>query len=98
MTIDGLRYVDTCEFWKDQYTKIHGQKKVLEDRVHCLEEAQRLVRESVHSDGSIDEVIIVNPKKRPAPMQEVEERHSGDDDLALAFSEDSILRLSSYSE
>ncbi|POS82775.1 hypothetical protein EPUL_005742 [Erysiphe pulchra] len=33
-----LRYIDTVEFWKDQYTRIHKQKQELEDKINCIEQ------------------------------------------------------------
>jgi hypothetical protein len=48
VSTDGLRYIDTCEFWKDQYTKIHLEKNVLQDKIHRLEEARRQLLESLH--------------------------------------------------
>ncbi|RKF54859.1 hypothetical protein OnM2_094036 [Erysiphe neolycopersici] len=36
------RYIDTVEFWKDQYTKIHKQKQELEDKINCVEQLKFL--------------------------------------------------------
>ncbi len=38
---NDLRYVDTPEFWKEQYTRIHAEKKLLEDKICRLEESQK---------------------------------------------------------
>ncbi len=48
---DGLRYVDTCEFWKDQYTKIHLEKKALEDKVQMLEHGRQKLLMNIHEQG-----------------------------------------------
>ncbi|RKF83148.1 hypothetical protein GcC1_006001 [Golovinomyces cichoracearum] len=47
-----LRYIDTVEFWKDQYTKIHIQKKELEDKVHSLEQQISIPRYEVQNINS----------------------------------------------
>ncbi len=46
------RYVDTAEFWKDQCTRFHLEKKGLEDEVHRLEEDLRILRQSTSQNGS----------------------------------------------
>ncbi|KAN0110452.1 hypothetical protein V8E51_006839 [Hyaloscypha variabilis] len=38
LSIDGLRYIDTCEFWKDQYTKIHLENRALQCKILALEQ------------------------------------------------------------
>lgn len=52
---EQLRYVDTSAFWMDQYDIIYREKKSLEDRVRCLEEAQRVLKEKLRSSESSDE-------------------------------------------
>lgn len=52
------RYVDTYEFWKDQYTRIHLEKKALEDRVRQVEEAQRLVSDSQQDHHNLERIIL----------------------------------------
>ena len=49
--VDGLRYVDTCEFWKDQYTKIHLEKRALEDKVQMLEHERQKPLMNIHDQG-----------------------------------------------
>ncbi|KAI9051318.1 hypothetical protein LZ554_004365 [Drepanopeziza brunnea f. sp. 'monogermtubi'] len=44
---EQMRYVDAAEFWKDQYDAIYREKKGLQDKVQCLEEANRLLREKL---------------------------------------------------
>ncbi|TQS38097.1 hypothetical protein Golomagni_01404 [Golovinomyces magnicellulatus] len=47
-----LRYIDTVEFWKDQYTKIHIQKKELEDKVYSLEQQKSIPRYEIRNFNS----------------------------------------------
>lgn len=35
------RYIDSAEFWRDQYTKLYDEKKALDDRIHRGEEELR---------------------------------------------------------
>ncbi|KAF4636782.1 hypothetical protein G7Y89_g1282 [Cudoniella acicularis] len=46
------RYIDTPEFWRDQYTKVHLEKKALEDKVLRLEEERRLLKEGIGREDS----------------------------------------------
>ena len=102
------RYVDTSEFWKDQYTKIHLEKKGLEDMVHKLEEERRLLGVGSHASGPLDtrvrEILGIsdanhgitdsNSLKRSAPPLE----DSSDIEVELAVPTtivDGHLRLSS---
>jgi hypothetical protein len=48
VSIDGLRFIDTCDFWKEQYTKIHLENKALQDKVHRLEQAELKPPETPH--------------------------------------------------
>ncbi|CZR57302.1 uncharacterized protein PAC_07191 [Phialocephala subalpina] len=89
---DDMRYVDTAEFWKDQYSKLHLEKKALEDKVHCLEEARRLSRKRVHGedDGdaaglSEDDMAEIYSSLSP-PLK----------DLEMSLANDDFLRLNSY--
>jgi hypothetical protein len=59
---DRLRFIDTCEFWKDQYTKIHSDKKALQDKVHELEEARRQLLERLH--GQINLPLLSNSNRQ----------------------------------
>ncbi|KAK2629322.1 hypothetical protein QTJ16_000142 [Diplocarpon rosae] len=52
---EQLRYIDTAEFWKDQYDKIYQEKKVLEDKFRCVEEANRQLSEKLRSGQISDE-------------------------------------------
>jgi len=53
--VDGLRYIDTCEFWKDQYTKIHLENRALQHRILALEQKEQ--QSSSISRESIDEQV-----------------------------------------
>lgn len=44
------RYVDSSNFWKDEYHRIYLEKKSLEDKVRILEEELRLRRETASQD------------------------------------------------
>lgn len=61
--IGTLRYIDTCAFWKDQYTKIYQEKKELENKVHRLEEAQRQVQEN--AQASNHRSVHITPALQP---------------------------------
>ncbi|KAI6712851.1 hypothetical protein JHW43_004668 [Diplocarpon mali] len=50
---EQLRYVDTAEFWKDQYDKMRQEKGGLEDKVRCLEEANRQLRDKLRSGQTL---------------------------------------------
>ncbi|PBP18532.1 hypothetical protein BUE80_DR010673 [Diplocarpon rosae] len=52
---EQLRYVDTAEFWKDQYEKMYREKKELEDKVRCVEEANRQLSEKLRSSQTSDD-------------------------------------------
>lgn len=43
------RYIDTAEFWKDQYSKIHSEKKAMELRLGQLE----VLTDQNRSDGRV---------------------------------------------
>ena len=51
--VDGLRYVDTCEFWKDQYTKIHLENKALEDKIHMLQHGRQKLLMNLHDQSNL---------------------------------------------
>ncbi len=39
----------------DQYNKVYGEKRALEDKFRCLEEAHRLLKEKLRGDENLDE-------------------------------------------
>lgn len=49
-----LRHIDTADFWKEQYTRIHLQKKALENRVESLEESRVQLLEKLHGNTNQD--------------------------------------------
>ncbi|KHJ32695.1 hypothetical protein EV44_g5909 [Erysiphe necator] len=51
-TTSKLRYVDTVEFWKDQYTRIHKQKEELEENINCVEYLKLLLRNEHQLDDN----------------------------------------------
>lgn len=51
---EQLRYVDTTEFWKDEYDKIYKEKKALEDKVNSSEEARRISEERLRGDTNTE--------------------------------------------
>jgi hypothetical protein len=52
ISIDGLRYVDTCEFWKEQYSKIYLENKALQNTVQKLEHAGLKLHETPHDQNN----------------------------------------------
>lgn len=109
---DEHRYVDTVEFWKDQCTKFHREKKGLEDKVHRLEEELRILRQSSSQNGSLDAVphqlgllqqsglvdqhIDGGTSKKRRVEDTVEDQDSRFELASPA--DDNQLRLSSYSQ
>jgi hypothetical protein len=106
------RYVDSADFWKEQYSKIHLKNKALQDKLLRLEEEQRLIRESIDQgadqDGApslVQELLAQahgvragNPRKRHAP-DDVEwwlEDQQNQEARLPSYAEDSSLRLNSY--
>lgn len=51
-TSNQPRYIDTVEFWKDQYSKIHSEKRALEDEIQHLKQFQFLSRHENSNDAS----------------------------------------------
>ncbi|CAG8976210.1 hypothetical protein HYALB_00011141 [Hymenoscyphus albidus] len=71
--LDGEhRYVDSVEFWKDQYTRVHEEKKDLQDKVHRREEELRVLKLAQDQD---------DPDTRPAIPQQLMSQYS---DMPLA--------------
>jgi hypothetical protein len=112
MTIDGLRYIDTCEFWKDQYTKIHLENKALQDKVHMLEQEKQNSVEHLYGKGNHGNEIVSNPplseprelgradheasRKRPLPTEEDRAVDKEQDYIDFSSSEDNSLRMSAH--
>jgi hypothetical protein len=111
-TIQEPRYVDSADFWKEQYSKIHLENKALQDKVLRLEEERRLIRESIDQcddqDGEpslVQELLAQsnskrggNPRKRHAP-DDVEwwlEDQQNQEARVPSYIDDSSLRLNSY--
>lgn len=92
--VDTHRYVDTPDFWKDQYHTLYLEKKALEGKVLQLEEAQHTWAELDNSCVSLDE----RSRKRPALSEEVEGRLEGQEEDAIPVDQDIALRLSGYSK
>jgi hypothetical protein len=88
------RHIDTPEFWKEQYSKIYKEKKELEDKIHIIDEEQRLRRESDRDEFGCEAGLTIS-RKRQALSQDVETVVDGEDDL-VAHDQDVVLRLSSY--
>jgi hypothetical protein len=65
--IDGLRFVDTCDFWKEQYTKIHLENKALQDKVHRLEQAGLKLPETPHGQYTHHMLHISSGQFLPEP-------------------------------
>jgi hypothetical protein len=112
MVIDGLRYIDTCEFWKDQYTKIHLENKALQDKVHMLEQGRQKFVEGLYVQDSHEQDIVSShaipepgelgradhqaSRKRPAPIREDCVEVQEQDYIDFPSSEDNFLNMSSY--
>jgi len=106
------RYVDSTDFWKDQYSKIHLENKALQDKVLRLEEETRLIRESIdrgadqNGEPSLVPELLefygpgnVNPRKRRAP-DEVEcwlQDQQNHETRLPSYLDDNSLRLNGYS-
>lgn len=109
---NALRFIDTCEFWKDQYTKIHLEKKGLEEKVHRLEERQRQLLEghsqhnvlsAVNTIGQVFDTTQIDvglgvgaSRKRPAPIVEEWLSSAGIGEIAVELDEGHFLRMNSY--
>ena len=91
------RYIDTSEFWKEQFDKVYQEKKNLERKLYILEERQRQQDASplIHQE---QETPIANTRKRPAEDRDFgcypERRHT---DAVVTTEKDMLLTLSSYS-
>lgn len=104
-TKDHLRYVDTSEFWKDQYTSIHNKNKALEDKLRCLEEGQSLSHDQSSADEDLRQIFeaenfrmmeLGTLRKRPASTQDVESSQDPSDVITSpSVWDNNILRLSS---
>ncbi|KUJ21955.1 uncharacterized protein LY89DRAFT_390190 [Mollisia scopiformis] len=89
---DQLRYIETAEFWKDQYTSLHLKQKALENQLRCCKEALRLSRKRHHGDAEEDALqdsqhgtdLIRNNQSQPP------------EDWETIIEENDYLRLSSY--
>lgn len=98
--------MDSADFWKDQYHHVHKEKKLLEDKVHRLQEEKRLAdgfrrSQSHHNthqtfivEHLIDNAIYNGTEKRTPPYDEgclhVELNR------ADSATDDHLLRISSY--
>ncbi|KAH7419319.1 hypothetical protein BKA64DRAFT_634012 [Cadophora sp. MPI-SDFR-AT-0126] len=49
MPIEHFQYIDTKQYWMDECNRIHKEKAALENKVRCLEEAQRILKERLRS-------------------------------------------------
>ncbi|KAI1003422.1 hypothetical protein K3495_g4785 [Podosphaera aphanis] len=102
---DELRYVDSVEFWKDQYTQIRRQNQVLEEKIHHLENLQGLCLQektegltSVTMQQQIWELFKgIEPKKNldPETLSTSQQglswsEHHGDEG---SFDDDQVLKL-----
>lgn len=80
------RHIDGVGFWKDQYCKVHQEKKRLENKIIVLEEERRVMRERLEQNNDLAneerpsnirqmlskeyEALNSNARKRPAPHEE----------------------------
>jgi hypothetical protein len=103
---DEHRYVDSTDFWKDQYQHIHHEKKLLEDKLHQLQEAKRLLGDSPHnqSDSSSQHMSAVEQLIENAIHNGAEKRKPPYDEGSLPYdlsitesaTDDHLLRMSSH--
>jgi hypothetical protein len=91
-TTPSNRYVDTSEFWKEQYSKIYQEKRALEDKVHRLE-ALTLCR----PENREDEQTTSNGSRKRPPESEDIERWVNDQQADHLLDPDNVLGLSIYS-
>ena len=95
--VSNRRYIDTSEFWKDQFDKIYQEKRDLERKLHLLEERQRQ-HDKLPLNNLDQGSSTTNKRKRPAEHQEIGEQlqrqHVGPTDSG----QDILLTLGSYSK
>lgn len=63
----GARYIDTCEFWKDQYTKIHLENKALQDKIHKLEQGNSKLLGNIHEEQDLLGLVVSTPQPSVEP-------------------------------
>lgn len=93
---ESLRYVDTCEFWRELCERVHRDNKELQGKVRVLEERQRIFDRMSRPDlGDRGER---SSRKRPASLDEVEDWFNDEGtDPSLPICHE-YLRFSSYSK
>ena len=92
-TTPSNRYVDTSEFWKEQYSKIYQEKKALEDKVHRLE---ALTHRRVENRQEDEQTTSNGSRKRPPESEDIE-RWINNQQADHLLDQDIVLALSSYS-
>ena len=92
----SLRYVDSCEFWRELCERVHRDNRELQGKVRLLEERQR-IHERMSSEDLGDREER-SSSKRPASSDGIEDwlRDEGTDPNLPICHE--YLRLSSYSK
>ncbi len=75
---DQMRYIDTCEFWKDRYTEMYLEKKNMEDKLHCLEEVNRLRSGSPQNNDEEDSSGFIHIR-----LAQVVEEKNMDEEMTL---------------
>jgi hypothetical protein len=103
---DQLRYVDTSDFWKDQYTSILLRNEALVNKLEYFEQAQQLSHDQPTVDERINQMYEAdkfgtiepgNSRKRHVITQNIELYQDPDDDVTSPSIWDKrTLRLSSY--
>ena len=92
-----LRHVDTCEFWKSQYERVHQANKELQGRIAVLEERQRIYEQKASPESRGLEGGLCS-KNRPTGLGEAEEWLDDEVEDPIFPLGDDYLRLSSYSK
>jgi hypothetical protein len=104
--VEDHRYVDSADFWKDQYQHMYQQKNLLEDKIHRLQEEKRLREDALPSQsqqsnentsvvrGLIEKAMRDGAEKRKAPYDEHPLHH--DWSSFESATHNHLLRLSSF--
>lgn len=93
-TVD-CRHIDSAEFWKDQYTKLHLEKKALVDKIHQLEESQGKHELLNNHELDMGAILGHSRKRRAASPNGETWRYDPEEDQEPA-NQDLLLQLSSY--
>jgi hypothetical protein len=86
-----LQYIDTAGFWKDQFSRLHLEKKALEDEIRYLKEAHGLSKKRSRDFFEQDASLV--SRERSVTL---EGSQSQLEDFEIAVVNDDFLRVSSF--